>query len=513
MSAERLAAQLRELWDQVPFEADWQSEQQQEEATGTLEAFLAWHGARPDRNLIGVEVPFQVELEAGGTTVRLGGRIDRVERDAGGAVRVVDLKTGRTAVSKADVADNPALGAYQLAVQAGALADLDGADGPSGGAELVMLRQPDRTGKPKIHAQAAAAASRGRRSVRRAVGGGRPAGPGRAVRPRAVGRVRQVRVPALLQRPRPRWWADVSLAGPAAATAVREPADLCELLGVPYSDEQLAAITAGPDPSVVVAGAGSGKTTVIAARVVWLVATGAARPDEVLGLTFTNKAAAELAHRVRTALRRAALVPDPAVVGAHDEDPGEPSISTYHAYAADLIREHGLRLGIEPGARLLTDAARYQLAARVIRSAPGPIRSLTKSIKLLAPDLLALEAECSEHLVDLAELRSFDQQLIGRLEREPQASGVSSALGKALLAARRRCEFTDLVEAYRAAKHAGDLVDFGDQMALAACLAEQCPPVGVAERARHRVVVLDEYQDTSVAQRRMLVGLFGAGTR
>jgi DNA helicase-2/ATP-dependent DNA helicase PcrA len=301
------------------------------------------------------------------------------------------------------------------------------------------------------------------------------------------------------------------LAGPAAASAVREPADLCGLLGVPYSDEQLAAITAGPDPLVVVAGAGSGKTTVIAARVVWLVATGAARPDEVLGLTFTNKAAAELAHRVRTALRRAGLVPDPAVVAAHDEDPGEPSISTYHAYAADLIREHGLRLGIEPGARLLTDAARYQLAARVIRSAPGPIRSLTKSIKLLAPDLLALEAECSEHLVDLAELRSFDRQLIERLEREPQSAGASSALGRALVAARRRSEFTDLVEAYRAAKKAGDLVDFGDQMALAACLAEQCPPVGVAERARHRVVVLDEYQDTSVAQRRMLVGLFGAG--
>ncbi|HEX3610470.1 MAG TPA: ATP-dependent DNA helicase [Sporichthyaceae bacterium] len=157
VSAEQLAAQLRDVWDQVPFEADWQSEQQQEEATGTLEAFLTWHGSRPDRSLLGVEVPFRVELEAGDTTVRLGGRIDRVERDARGAVRVVDLKTGRTAVSKADVADNPALGAYQLAVQAGALADLDGADGPSGGAELVMLRQPDRTGKPKIHTQAAAA--------------------------------------------------------------------------------------------------------------------------------------------------------------------------------------------------------------------------------------------------------------------------------------------------------------------------------------------------------------------
>ena len=87
------------------------------------------------------------------------------------------------------------------------------------------------------------------------------------------------------------------------------PADLRELFGVPFTDQQLAAITAPLEPGVVIAGAGSGKTTVMAARVVWLVGTGAVRPEEVLGLTFTNKAAAELAVRIRTAL---ALLPAPA---------------------------------------------------------------------------------------------------------------------------------------------------------------------------------------------------------
>ena len=86
---------------------------------------------------------------------------------------------------------------------------------------------------------------------------------------------------------------------------IRTPADLQALMRAqfPSSDEQFAAITAPLEPAVVVAGAGSGKTTVMAARVVYLVATGQVTPDEVLGLTFTTKAASELATRVRTALR------------------------------------------------------------------------------------------------------------------------------------------------------------------------------------------------------------------
>ena len=92
-----------------------------------------------------------------------------------------------------------------------------------------------------------------------------------------------------------------------------DPEQLKELLGVPFTPEQIACITAPPAPQVIVAGAGSGKTTVMAARVVWLVGTGQVRPEQVLGLTFTNKAAGELAERVRTALVRAGVTdPDPA---------------------------------------------------------------------------------------------------------------------------------------------------------------------------------------------------------
>ena len=84
------------------------------------------------------------------------------------------------------------------------------------------------------------------------------------------------------------------------------PGELSELLGLRFSEQQLDAITAPLEPGVIIAGAGSGKTTVMAARVVWLVGTGQVRPEEVLGLTFTRKAAAELSGRVRAALLRAA---------------------------------------------------------------------------------------------------------------------------------------------------------------------------------------------------------------
>jgi DNA helicase II / ATP-dependent DNA helicase PcrA len=133
-------------------------------------------------------------------------------------------------------------------------------------------------------------------------------------------------------------------------SAIRDPEQLKALLGIPFTPEQLACVTAPLEPGVIVAGAGSGKTTVMAARVVWLVGTGQVAADRVLGLTFTNKAAGELAERVRAALLRAGVTdPDPATP---DDASGEPRVSTYHAFAGQLLKDHGLRIGLEPGARL-----------------------------------------------------------------------------------------------------------------------------------------------------------------
>src|SRR5437879_4573910 len=153
-----------------------------------------------------------------------------------------------------------------------------------------------------------------------------------------------------------------------------DPLELASALGLPPpTPEQSAVIAAPTEPALVVAGAGAGKTETMAARVVWLVANGFVTPDRVLGLTFTRKAARQLADRVRARLRRLAgsgLLDDVDPSGRMRTAvlAGEPTILTYHAYAGRLVSEHGLRIPVEPGARLLGETAAWQLAHRVVSS-------------------------------------------------------------------------------------------------------------------------------------------------
>nr|WP_223187393.1 ATP-dependent DNA helicase [Streptomyces sp. CBMA29] len=303
------------------------------------------------------------------------------------------------------------------------------------------------------------------------------------------------------------------------ATPLTDPEQLKELLGIPFTPEQMACVTAPLAPGVIVAGAGSGKTTVMAARVVWLTGTGQVAPEQVLGLTFTNKAAGELSERVRRALARAGITdpdPDPAAEGdaetGAEHPPGDPQIATYHSFAGQLLKDHGMRIGLEPGARLLADATRYQLAAKVLRRAPGPYPALTKGLPTLVGDLLALEGELAEHLVPVERLTAYDTRLAEELaDIDPATRGYAWAR-EVRQAVRARLDLAGLAAAYRAEKRSRDLLDFGDQIALSATLAQDRAEVGAILRDQYRVVLLDEYQDTSVAQRLLLAGLFGGGT-
>ncbi|MGH3484098.1 MAG: UvrD-helicase domain-containing protein [Nocardioidaceae bacterium] len=287
---------------------------------------------------------------------------------------------------------------------------------------------------------------------------------------------------------------------------LRDEEQLCDVMGVPFSAEQLEAITAPLDPMVVVAGAGSGKTSVMTARVVWLVGTGQVEPGQVLGLTFTNKAAAELGARVRSALRRLARAAEhPALLDEPGlDEQGEPTVSTYHAYAGGLIVEHGLRLGFEPDLRLVEDATRFQLAARAVAAYPGLLPDLPSHLPTLVRDVIELDNQLLDHLVDLEAVRAFDDELRKLLERRRPLKDVLRAVD----ASRGRDQLLDLVAAYRTAKTGAGAIEFADQMARGARLAIECPEVAATERDRYRVVLLDEYQDTSVSQRRMLQGLF-----
>jgi DNA helicase-2/ATP-dependent DNA helicase PcrA len=297
------------------------------------------------------------------------------------------------------------------------------------------------------------------------------------------------------------------------------PARLATALGLPTPTEEQARVIAAPaEPGLVVAGAGAGKTETMAARVVWLVAIGAVAPDQVLGLTFTRKAAQQLADRVRSRLRRLAgsrllddLDPTGARKAALTGEAGNVTVATYHAYAGRLVGEHALRLPAEPGARLLSETAAWQLAHRVVSTWTADL-DIDRVPATVTNYLLALSGELGEHLVEPDQLRVHAEDFARLVENAPRAprqrAGLAQEFQKMVDAQRLRVALLPLVEAFAARKRAERAMDFADQMAIAARIAANHPDVGAGERARYRAVLLDEYQDTGHAQRVLLRALF-----
>ena len=283
------------------------------------------------------------------------------------------------------------------------------------------------------------------------------------------------------------------------------PVELARLLRLHAPTPEQAAIIAAPvEPVLVVAGAGSGKTETMASRVVWLVANGYAHPDEILGLTFTRKAAGELAHRVRTRLGQ--LV---RRLGRDDAFTGEATVATYHSYAARVVTEHGLRAGYEPSARLLTEAARWQVVDSLVRSYTGEMTGLNRAPGTVTDDVLALSGEMAEHLVTPDGLAAWTERFLADVTDLP--GRVYKDVKDVLLRQQNRLTLLPLVRMYQQRKIDIDAMDFGDQLARAALVARDHPQVGEIERGRFKIVLLDEYQDTSHAQVVLLNALFGGG--
>lgn len=290
--------------------------------------------------------------------------------------------------------------------------------------------------------------------------------------------------------------------------------DLARALGQehPPTAEQEAIIEAPLEPLLVVAGAGSGKTETMTARVVWLVANDLVAPEEVLGLTFTRKAAGELAERVGrrlTTLARSGVWTPPE----QDEEQalgGTPTISTYHAYAGRLVREGALRLGYEKDSRLLSEAATWQLAHEVVMGWDGPMEDIDKVESTVTNAVVSLSGELAEHVRTPADVEEFAARTLRHLATV-EAGGkafTQEFRGKVITPLTQQRLILPIVERYQQTKRERSVMDFADQMSLAAQLAQRFPDIGAAERARFRVVLLDEFQDTSEAQLVLMRALF-----
>jgi DNA helicase-2/ATP-dependent DNA helicase PcrA len=277
----------------------------------------------------------------------------------------------------------------------------------------------------------------------------------------------------------------------------------------PPTDEQAAVISAPLEPAVVIAGAGSGKTETMAARVVWLVANELVEPDRILGLTFTRKAAGELQHRIRARLKslRRAL--------GQSLDGGEPTVLTYAAYSGRLVEEHGIVLGCEPGSRLLTEAARWQVADAVVRRYDGQFTLEPGVVATVTERLLDLSGQLADHLAEPEQVRRLAARLRDELAPLPPKPGARSrsypeSVEKLLESLTKRLDLLPLVELFGERKRADGVLDFADQMVLASRLAA-IPTIAAVERSRYDVVLLDEYQDSGHAQIQMLAALFADG--
>jgi DNA helicase-2/ATP-dependent DNA helicase PcrA len=286
----------------------------------------------------------------------------------------------------------------------------------------------------------------------------------------------------------------------SAQPRLQDVEELARLLAIPFSPEQREAITAPLAPGLIVAGAGAGKTSVMAARVVWLVGTGAVAPGGVLGLTFTNKAAAELMLRIRSGLR---CLGGAAAAAAEDVHVG-----TYHAFAGQLLREFGLLLGREGGADLMSPVRQRQIVHRVVCGPDAPAVEGFRGTLELGEAVVALDSQLADSGVAAELLATFDTEVLRALASGERQQRIGERMAAA---ARARQQLTGLVEEFRRAKQAAEAVDFADIVRLGQLLAGGVPAVGEALRSRHAVVLLDEYQDTSIAQRAMLQGLFGHG--
>ncbi|MGF1664231.1 MAG: ATP-dependent helicase, partial [Kineosporiaceae bacterium] len=275
--------------------------------------------------------------------------------------------------------------------------------------------------------------------------------------------------------------------------------------GPGLSEEQRAVVLAPPVPVLVRAGAGSGKTHTMARRVARFVTDPdvLVPADAVLGLTFTRKAAAELSERLTAVAER--VLDEPA-----DGHRPAPVVATYHAFAGWVVAEFGPHAGVDPDAALLGEAASAQLADAVVRGWPHPLE-VDLAAATVAERVRALAAELAEHDVAAeAAGEEIDRAVAVLEEVRRDRLLAASTVREHLRHLRARRELLPLVGEYGRRKRDLGVVDHGDRIVTALQLV-RIDAVRRELRRRHAVVLLDEYQDTSAAQGRLLGTAFGDG--
>ncbi len=258
------------------------------------------------------------------------------------------------------------------------------------------------------------------------------------------------------------------------------------------NDAQRAAVTFGDGPLLILAGVGTGKTTVVTRRIAWLIAEKRAKPAEILGLTFTERAAAEMEARVDT------LVPYGYI---------EAQIGTFHSFCDRLLRENALLLGLSPDYQILTEAEQVIFLKRHLFDLPlERFRPLGNPVRHLRA-ILTLFSRAKDEDVSPDEYRSYAEGLRERLETAADLSAEERALLEADAVAQE--ELAKTYAKYQELLAENGFVDFGDLITLSLKLLRENPDVLKRYQERFRYILVDEFQDTNYAQFELLKLLSG----
>src|SRR5258706_197574 len=237
---------------------------------------------------------------------------------------------------------------------------------------------------------------------------------------------------------------------------------------------QAAAVTHETGPLLIIAGAGTGKTTVITRRIAYLIATRAARPSEILALTFTDRAAAEMEERV-----------DPLVPYGY----ADVQIATFPAFGDRLIKENALELGLTPDFRVLTRAEQIIFLRDHLFEFPlkhyRPLGDPTRHLHAILTQFSRLKDED----VGPDEYLTHTEELLAAATDD-----------EARLAAEQHLELARTYAQYQTLMARLGQIDFGDQIVEALRLFRTRPHVLRRHQERYRHILVDEFQDTNYAQ-------------
>ncbi|MDO4258315.1 MAG: ATP-dependent DNA helicase [Actinomycetaceae bacterium] len=296
----------------------------------------------------------------------------------------------------------------------------------------------------------------------------------------------------MMQHPQP-WRGDTSLGADDVLHLITPP-------GRPPltpTDEQRDIVQSPLAPLLVVAGAGAGKTATMSMRVLWAIANKGVAPDAILGLTFSRKAAGEMGTKFRADVER---LRD----GLGVDIDGEPVTSTYNSFAQRIVREHGLHIGLDPEMRLVGAARSVEMMTSIVTNwrddLPGD-----KTPSVLVRMALNLAGHLSEHEMTPESGREA-LRLFGEELRE--AGGEYPSFKEYIAANDMRIAILDFIDAYQQQKKDAGLIDYSDQLFLATRIVREVPDVAAQLRAEHEMVLLDEFQDTSVIQMELLSRIF-----